>query len=282
MNDYIKSGEIAAKAREFGKKLCKENTLILEIAEKIEAKMLELGGKPAFPVDVSINHVAAHATPLENDKTKLKKGDLVKLDIGVHVNGAVTDTACTVEVSTNKCNNLIKASENALNEALKIVKPGVKVREIGKVIHDTIVKAGFSPIRNLSGHGLDKFEIHTKPTIPNYDNNDETKLEKDMIIAIEPFATTGIGEIIEGKPSNVYALIEKKPVRLNDARKILDFIEKEYKTLPFAARWLNKKFKNANFVLRVLEKEGIIKQYSQLPEKAKGNVSQAEHSLIVG
>ena len=278
---FEKAGKIAAEARAFGKSLCKENVLCLEIAEKIEGRMRELGGEPAFPVDVSINYIAAHASPLEHDTTRLKKGDVVKLDIGVHVEGCVVDTAVSVEVGSNNNIKLIEAVEVALENAIKIVKDGVKVSEIGKVIQETIMKYGFSPIKNLSGHGLKEYEVHAGLTIPNYDNGDKRELKEGMIVAIEPFATNGVGEVKEGKKSGVYGLIEKKPVRVQSARAVLEHIEKNFKTLPFAARWLNKKFKNINFLLRVLENEGIIKQYSQLPEKSKGIVSQAEHSMIV-
>jgi len=283
MEDFRKSGKIAAEAREYGKKLVKEGVKHLEIAEKIEAKIKELGGECAFPVDVSVNYVAAHDCPILDDDRIIKKGDLVLLDIGVHVNGAVTDTACTVEVGSRKNNKLIEASEEALKEAIKLVKPGVKIREIGKKIQEVIQRYGFSPIKNLSGHGVGLYEIHTDPTIPNFDNGDENKLEKGMIIAIEPFATTGQGKVTDGKPSGVYSLVFKKNIRDLFTRKILKFIEDNHKTLPFSTRSLVKEFGvRAKFALSNLEREGIIKQYNVLPEISKGLVSQAEHTLIVG
>ncbi len=279
LRDWIKAGEIAKEAREFGKKICKENMLHLDIAEKIENKIREIGGRPAFPVDVSINNIAAHATPMIGDKSVLTKGDLVKLDIGVHVNGCISDTAVTVEINSEKYSKLVKASEEALEEALKIVKAGIAVREIGRVIQQTITKNGFSPVRNLSGHGLELYEVHVNPTIPNYDNGDNTKLEVGQKIAIEPFATTGNGQVKDGKPAGIYALIEKKPTRVDSARKVLGYIEKEFKTLPFALRWI--KIPNAAFALKILERDGIIKQYTVLPEVSNGIVSQAEHTVIV-
>lgn len=279
MDNWEKSGKIAAEAREYGINLIKEGARTLEIAEKIEKKIFELGGRPAFPVDLSINHMAAHDCPLKDDTTVLKKGDLVKLDMGVSVGGCVTDTARTVEIGVNKYSKLIEASEEALKEAIKIVKPGVKIREIGRVIQNKIQSYGFSPIRNLSGHELGEYQVHAGLTIPNYDNGDERILEKGMKIAIEPFATTGEGRVIEGKPSGVFGLMGKKPIRDVNARKVLVFIEEEYKTLPFAARWLD--FPNINFILRILEKEGVIKQYTQLPEKGRGMVSQTEDSVVV-
>lgn len=281
--DFIKSGEIAKKAREYGKTLVKEGVKYIDIAEKIEAKITELGGKCGFPVDVSINNIAAHDCPLYKDERVIKKGDLVKLDIGVHINGAVTDTAITVEAGTDKWKKLIESSEKALDEAIKLVKPGVEVREIGKKIQQVIQSYGFSPVKNLSGHGIGEYEIHTGIIIPNYDNGDTKKLEKGMKIAIEPFSTTGVGKVIEGKDSEVYEAVNIKNTRDRFARELLVFISEEYKQLPFCSRWLVKKFGlKAKIALKLLERDGIIKQFKQLPEGSKGMVSQAEHSLIVG
>ena len=283
MDDYLKSGEICNKAREYGVSLLKEGAKFADIAEKIEAKIEELGGKPAFPIDIGIDYLAAHDSPKHNDERILKKGDVVKLDLGVHVNGAVTDTAVTVEIGTFKFKKLIECSEEALNNAVKIVKPGIKIREIGKIIQETIEKYGFSPIINLSGHGVDLYEVHAKPSIPNYDNKDNTTLSEGDVIAIEPFVTTGAGKIVEGKPSGIYELVDDKSIRDNNARKILEFVKEEYGRLPFSERWLIKKFGNiARLALLLLERDGIIKQFNILPEISKGQVAQAERTLIVG
>ncbi len=280
MNNWEKAGKITAEAREFGRKLVKENASTLEIAEKIENKIRELGGEPAFPVDVSIDHIAAHASPLINDESKLKKGDLVKLDLGASVDGYIGDSACTVEVGTKNHEKLIKAAEEALAEALKLVKPGVKVCEIGAAIQKKIEEYGYTPIHNLSGHEIKQYLLHGGLTVPNYDNGDQRELKKGMVVAIEPFATDGEGKVMEGKPAGIFSLEQIKPIRNVNARKVISYIQKKYKTMPFSARWL--KFPNINFILRILEKEGILKQYSQLPERRKGLVSQAEHTVEVG
>lgn len=279
--DFIESGKISAKARDHGKKMIKEGASVLEIAEAIESKMRELGGKPAFPVDVSIDGLAAHASPGPEDKTILQKGQLVKLDLGAHINGKVTDTAATVEVGTNKWAKLIEAVEKALENAEKLVKPGTEINEIGKIISETIISYGFKPITNLSGHGIGEFEVHTTPTIPNYDNGNKEKLTEGQTIAIEPFATIGVGLVKEGKGSGIYELVRKKPTRSPAVRKVLEHIEKEFNTLPFSLRWINH-LPNAKFALRILEQEGIIHQFAELPEKTNGITSQAEHSFMVG
>lgn len=282
MEDWEQSGKISAAAREYGRGLCVVGALVLDIAEKVEQKIIQLGGKPAFPVDVSINSLAAHVSPFPDETTALQKGDLVKLDLGAHINGHVTDTACTIEVGgTTKQRALIKATEDAVAAAIKVAQPGVAVNEVGRVVQEVIVAAGFTPVRNLSGHGVGLWEVHTAPTIPNYPSGDLRKLEAGVRIAIEPFATPGIGFVKDGKPSGVYAFVNERPVRMESARKLLTFIKQEYRTLPFSIRWV-KHFQNYRYLLGLLEKEGVIMQYPQLPEKSDALVSQAEHTIEIG
>ena len=281
MDTWEQAAKISAQAREYGKTLCVEGAKHLDIAEKVEGKIRELGGKPSFPVDISVNSMAAHASPFPNDLKVLEKGDIVKLDLGAHIDGHVTDTEITVEVGSNKHVKLIKAAADALQAAIDVVQPGVKLCQVGAAIEDVITSAGFQPIRNLSGHGLGLWNVHTAPTIPNYDNGDQTTLEAGQHIAIEPFATDGEGLIKEGKPAGIYGLVQLKPVRLDSARKLLQFIQKEYQTLPFSARWVQH-LSSANVALRILEKEGCIQQYTELPERSGGLVSQKEHTIEVG
>ncbi len=280
MNDWIKAGEIAKEAREYGRSLVIVGAKLLEVSEKIEDKIFELGGKPAFPAQLSINSTAAHYNAMIGDETEFKEGDLIKLDVGVHVNGAIGDTACTIDLGENSA--LVKASEDALAAAIELAKPGVEVREIGAAISKTIRDAGFSPIKNLGGHGLAPYSVHTSPSIPNFDNGDKTKLKDGEHIAIEPFATDGEGAVVEGAGSEIYLFKGKKPVRDMNSRKILVYIETEYNGLPFAKRWLTKKFKGVNMAFTLLERAGAIYQYPRLVEKKKGMVAQTEHSLIVG
>ncbi len=277
MKDFIKAGKIAKEAREYSKTIAKPGILLIELAEKIEKKIIELGARPAFPVNLSLNTIAAHYAPKQTDKTIFEKNDLLKIDIGVHVNGYIGDTAFTI--GNNK--ELIKASEDALKAASKIVAIGTELREIGKEINEAIKSHGFQPVINLSGHGLGYFQIHTTPSIPNFDNNDTTKLKDGDTIAIEPFATDGQGKVSEGGPSGIFRLVQAKPIRYNTSRKVLKFIQEEYNTLPFAERWITTKFSGGKFALLSLSRAGIIKEYSQLPESSKGLVSQAEHSFLI-
>ena len=277
--DYIKAGKISAEAIEYGKSLIKKGNSLLDATEKIEKKIFELGGKPAFPVQISCDDTAAHFCALE-DNSAIFENQVVSLDLGVHVNGAIGDTAYTIDLS-GKYSDLEKAAQKALEEALKIVDVGIELRQIGKAIQDTIISCGFNPVRNLSGHGLDIYNIHTSPTLPNFDNGDKTKLTKGMTFAIEPFATTGSGIVGEKGHPTIFMVQRKRNARSPITREILKEIE-TYEGLPFAERWLTKKFgAKANFALRELIQLGTIHQFPPLAETSNGIVSQAEHSVLI-
>lgn len=278
--DYIKAGEIAAKALKYGAELIKPGASWSEVADKIEAKIHELGGEIAFPAQMSLNDVAAHYIPVLGGDVVFKD-EVVCLDVGVHVNGFVGDNACTVDLG-GKNSELVKSSREALNAALELVKPGVEIRKIGAKIHEVITGYGFSPVRNLSGHGLGEYKIHTRPSIPNYDNGDKTKLIEGQVIAIEPFASDGAGIIYESGNPNIFILGNKKPVRNIMTRAVLKEIEK-FKGLPFTLRWLVDKLGEAKvkFAIREMINLRMLDQYPPLKDKNHGLVSQAEHTIIV-
>jgi methionyl aminopeptidase len=275
---WEKAGKITAEALEYGKSLVKTDALLLDVAEKIEQKIISLGGMPAFPVNISMNHIAAHYTPEINDTLKFND-EIVKLDIGVHVDGCIGDSAVTVDLSKQN-SDLVKASENALNSALKLATPGTKLRIIGEAINSEITSLGFQPIVNLSGHSLDVYNLHAGLTVPNFDNGDNTELEEGMTIAVEPFATNGSGMIVDTSNPNIFSFYQKKPVRSIYARTFLQQTV-QYKELPFAKRWVKMPLLQLNLALKELVNLSVLNQYPPLVEQKKGLVSQAEHSLIV-
>ncbi|MEM4267549.1 MAG: type II methionyl aminopeptidase [Candidatus Woesearchaeota archaeon] len=279
-SDWIVAGRIAAQVREFSKPLISKGASILEIADKIEAKIRELGAKPAFPVNLSINDVAAHYTPVMDDPLVLDD-QVIKVDIGVVYNGAIGDTAYTVDIS-GKYSDLVRASEEALNNVVREIHPDITLGEIGRIIQETIQSYGYSPIRNLCGHGLGINSVHQKPSIPNYDSGDVSKLKIGSCFAIEPFATNGRGLIKESIGAMIFSQIASKPVRSQNARQLFSDIYK-YNGLPFATRWFKDTYTEAklNLGLRELRLAGNIRDYPPLTEISKGIVSQAEHSFFV-
>jgi methionyl aminopeptidase len=276
----IQAGEIAKKVKEYARSIVKKDMPLLEIAEKIESEIIKLGGKIAFPTNLSINEIAAHYTPSHNDETKAN--GLLKVDMGVHIDGWIADFTFSIDLENSSENKkLIEASEKALKNAIEKVKSEKSLGEIGKAVQDTIESYGFSPIINLTGHEMNEYELHSGIAILNIENKNSDKLEKGLY-AIEPFATNGSGKIYEGKPSGIYQLIDNKNIRSNGARIILNYIGEEYRTLPFCSRWLVKKFGvKTLFALKQLEENGNIHQYPQLVEVSKGKVAQSEDTILI-
>ena len=278
---WIEIGRLGKEVYEYAQTLIKPKARALDIVEKIEDYVKKKGIKFSFPVNISSDEVAAHFTPLSGDGSSI--GDLVKLDMGLMKEGYICDMSRTFDLTPDKrYEKLIRASSEALQKAIETIKDEVKLREVGRAIEETITSHGFNPVRNLCGHQLKRYVLHAGLSIPNYDNKDERKLEENKVFAVEPFATSGVGEVKDGGPSGIYNLSLKKPIRDAMARKILEFIEIEYKTLPFSSRWIVKEFgSRALFSLKLLEKEGILHQYTKLVEKSGKPVSQAEHTVLV-
>lgn len=278
---YIEAGRIAAQALEFGRGLVKPGVRILDVAERVEARIVELGGSPAFPVNISFDGTAAHYTPAPDDET-LFDDQVVKLDVGAHVDGCVGgDTAMTIDLS-GKYSDLVKASREALEAAMKVVQVGVTLGEIGREIEQAIGSYGFRPVRNLSGHGIGEWSVHGPPSIPNVDTGDDTALEKGMTVAIEPFASTGAGVVHDKGNPFIHSVTGRKPVRNIVTRQVLKRIS-GYNGLPFATRWLTKEFPmfKVNVAMKDLDQLGILKSYAPLVDKDNGIISQAEHSFYI-
>lgn len=281
-----KAGEIHKKVVAYAKEIVKPGMKMLDLANKIDEKILELGAKPAFPVNLSIDEQAAHCTPTVGDET-LASG-LLKIDIGLQIDGYVADGAFSVDLEDSDENKkIIEAAEAGLKAALEIVKVGVTLGEVGKNVQEAIKivgeRAGLDlvPIKNLTGHQIKQYDLHAGLNVPNYASGQEIELEEG-VYAIEPFATNGLGRVKDGKPSGIYRIQGDGNVRDNFAREVLNFIDDEYQTLPFCSRWIVRKFGSRGLLaLRMIEQAGILHQYLQLIEEGKGKVAQAEHTVIL-
>lgn len=275
LEKYREAGRILKIVRDEAVEMVTVGNSLLKVAEFVENKTIELGGRPAFPCNISRNEEAAHATPKAGDTDVFGK-DMVKLDLGVHVDGYIADAAVTIDLSGNS--DLVKAAEDALAAAVDIARPGVTTGKIGAAIEASIKGYGLNPIMNLTGHGLSQYEAHDEPAVPNRHVDGGIVLKEGDVFAIEPFATNGVGLIHDGNWSEIYSLIRKKPVRLPAVRNVLRQAE-QYKELPFAKRWLDSD--KLEFALIQLEKAGILHSYPVLVEISGGFVAQAEHTIIV-
>jgi len=282
---YIRAGKIAASARNYSADLIKPGISFLEVANKIEAKITKEGAGLAFPVNISVNELAAHYSPRHDDKLIFKKGDVVKIDVGTHIDGYIADTAITVEVDTNRYSDMIKASSDALDVAIDMIQDDVEISLIGKKIQETIESYGYKPINNLTGHSLEQYSLHSGISIPNVsDMFNKSKAEEGSVFAIEPFATNGVGRVVSGRGSNIYLCkksLRSHLARDNRSRIYFNKIKSQFKTLPFAQRWCEKSFNNSDVILRRLTFLGLLNHYPQLVEAGDGIVTQKEHTVII-
>ena len=283
---YHLAGKIAGESRDYGLGLIRSGVKLLDVAEKVEAKINEKGAKPSFPVNISLNEVAAHYSPRFDDKLVFKKGDVVKLDVGTHIDGYIADTAATIEVGTKKYNDMIKASDEGLKTAIEIIGPDVELSKLGKAVQETIKNHGFKPIDNLTGHSLKRYVLHSGMSVPSVpDVLNKSKPQIGDVLAIEPFATDGAGHVIAGGGSNIFLCnksLRSRIVRDNRAKIWHNRLMKNFRTLPFAQRWASNIFeKNTDMVLNRLCFLGMLRHYPQLIEQKKGIVTQKEHTVII-
>ena len=278
---YRRAGKLLAGVREHARSLVKPGVPLLEIAEAVEELIVQKGAKPAFPCNVSVNEIAAHYSPPANDDTTIKEGDMVKVDVGAHLDGYIADTAFTV--ATGAGQELVEAVERALEAAIGAVKPGIDIGEIGRVVEEVAGTAGFKPIRNLTGHGLARWNLHAGLTVPNVQEETGQRLEVGNVIALEPFVTDGAGYVEDQQRAYIFRYSYDRPVRLRMARLLLKDVKRDYDGLPFAERWLSKRMSKLRLelTLRELVNVGALQPYHVLAERAGSKVAQAEHTVIV-
>jgi methionyl aminopeptidase len=281
LENYQKAGKIAAEVLSYGETLIKKDALVVDIVEKMEKKIFSLKAKPAFPVNISINDMAAHWHPVINDKAIVKEEDYVKLDVGVHVDGYIGDTAKTIRIAGK--DDLIICSEKMLEKALVMFKPGTTIGDIGETIENVAKEFKFNPIINLSGHSLDRFDVHAGMTIPNVKTDSKYQLREDEVYAIEPFCTSGNGYVKDSGSPLIFRWIVDRPTRLIEARKILDLARERFEKLPFAKRWIQKEISplKVELALKELVAVNALYGYQPLREVSGRPVAQSEHTVIV-
>ncbi len=279
MNEYqSKASSIAIQVKKYAREQAKLGLNFKDYAELIENKIKELGGKPAFPVNLSENEIAAHYTPHLNEEKVITKEMVLKVDIGVEVNGWLVDYAITIDF-TGENNDLVDASFEALEKAVSLVKPGVDVGYIGGVIQEVIEGYGFKPIENLCGHSVEENNLHAGIEFPNVKREAVYELKEGDVFAIEPFTSTGRGYITDSEYCDIYSLISDKPIRNPVSRKLLDVIKKDYEFTPFCSRWLG--IEEYSIGLRELVRNGNLEAHNVLVEEKGSKVSQFETTLIV-
>lgn len=279
---YIKAGKIARQTlnyiyNEVSSKLYID---VLEVAEKAENYIIRNGGKPAFPCNIGFNAIAAHYTPLTKEVIEFREG-LLKIDVGVHVDGYIADTAITISRG-REFHEIVRINKKVLEDVISMIAPGKKLGELGGFIENQVTKLGYKVIRNLSGHLIDRYNLHAGKNFPNVREFFSQSLKEGEVYAIEPFITFsyGSGEVYGGRIVTIYSLSKSKKLKDKTLEKFKKYILNNYGPLPFTPRWLEKK-ENILEIINQLHKKGILKGYPVLIESKGAPVSQFEHTVIV-
>lgn len=278
-----RSGFISATAREHGKKLIVPGARMADIAVEVERVILDMGGKPAFPAQLSRNHIAAHYCSSPDDASLIQPDDIVKLDLGAQVDGYVTDNAVTVDLRDGPDSLLVAASRMALDNAISVMGPGASITEIGQQVESTAKALGFNPIYNLTGHGVARFVIHCAPSIPNYPDTKAGRLKPNQTIACEPFVCTGKGYIEVSGKAEVFMLRRDIRPKDNVPAEIIEAVGFT-EGLPFARRQLLAVLKTPKAIeeaLKLLKRKSLLDEYPPLCEKPGVRVAQTEHTIFI-
>lgn len=275
LDDWRRAGRIAGQARELGLRLARPGTARRELAEQIEAFIRDQGAEPAFPTNLSRNWEAAHYTPSETDTELLVPGDLLKVDVGAHIGGAIADTAGTVEVGeTHRHDRLVKAVRDAVDAGIQAVRPGGSVDAVSRSIERAIHAQGYKPVVDLTGHTIESYVLHAGKSIPSVGGYSTASLEEGEIVAIEPFVTNGEGHIEDGPFGNIVRF------RADPGNKdpVLARAFARFRTLPFTTRWVADPEEKA----ALKRARRLLQTYPVFIETGRGWVAQAEHTVLVG
>ena len=278
------SGKILRESREEIRKFVREDMPIIQVCEKAESLIREKGGKPAFPCNVSINEVAAHYTSPPNDEKRIPENAVVKVDMGVHVDGYVTDTACTVCFNPEH-RNMQMAAEHALAAAIESIHGDMATSQIGVIIEKNIKNLGFKPISNLTGHSVGRYLIHAGTSIPNVTQISFGKVKTGRVYAIEPFVTVpdAVGRVENSPEVTIFRLVKVKSVKNVYAKKLLKYMDENFRTLPFAERWLKGVIPENQYreAFKELFKRKAVMGYPVFVEVSRKPVTQAEHTVFL-
>ena len=275
LDRWREASRIAAKARDLGLRLAVPGARLREIADSVESFIRSQGAAPAFPANLSRNVEAAHFTPAPSDATTLVEGDLLKVDVGAHLDGAISDTADTIEVGgTHRFDHLIRAAREGRAAGIAHVRAGGAVDEVSRAIAEAIRARGVKPVVDLTGHSIERYLLHAGKSIPNVPGATTATFEEGEVIAIEPFATNGMGSIGNGPFGNIVRFRRDPGASDPSVARLFD----RFRTLPFATRWVVGP-----------EEEGALKRarrflqtYPVFVERGGGMVAQAEHTVLVG
>ncbi|KAL8658519.1 MAG: hypothetical protein Q9226_000932 [Calogaya cf. arnoldii] len=305
LEEYRHGAEVHRQVRQWAQMNIKPGQSLTEIAEGIEDGVRALTGHQGleegdnlkggmgFPTGLSLNHCAAHFTPNAGNKTILQKEDVLKVDFGVHINGRIVDSAFTMAFDP-VYDNLLAAAKDATNAGVREAGIDVRMSDIGAAIQEAMesyeMELGGQTlpvkcIRNLNGHDIIQYSIHGRKSVPIVKGGDQTKMDEGETFAIETFGSTGKGYVRDDMETSHYAKkadAPNVPLRVSSARTLLSSISKNFGTLPFCRRYLDR-LGHEKYLLGLnnLVSNGIVEAYPPLCDVKGSHTAQFEHTILL-
>ncbi|XXH01532.1 hypothetical protein Hte_007892 [Hypoxylon texense] len=305
LSDYRQAAEAHRQVRQWAQKSIKPGQKLIDIADGIEDSVRRLVGHDGlsegdaiiagmgFPTGLNLDAIAAHYSPNAGDKTVLQQNNVMKVDIGIHVNGRIVDSAFTMSFDP-MYDNLLAAVKDATNTGVREAGIDVRLGELGGLIQETMesyeceingTTYPIKAIRGLCGHTILPYSIHGTKSVPAVKTSDMTKMEEGDVFAIETFGTTGTGHVYDQGEVSHYALRSDAPkvdLRLSSAKSLLNTIKKNFSTIPFCRRYLDRIGQEKYLLgLNNLVKAGIVEDYPPLVDKKGSYTAQFEHTILL-
>lgn len=199
-----RAGQVVREVLELVRAMVKPGATTLDLERAAEAKLIELGAKPAFKgyhgfpacLCTSVNSEVVHGIP--SSKRVLKDGDIVSIDCGAVLDGYYGDAAITVPVGEKidpTTARLLEVTEKSLHSAISTMRPGATLGDVGAAVQRVVEAEGFSVVRDFVGHGIG-VHMHEDPQVPNFGEPGRgMKLKAGMVLAIEPMVNVGAADV---------------------------------------------------------------------------------------
>ncbi|CAH2075201.1 unnamed protein product, partial [Iphiclides podalirius] len=293
------AAEAHRQTRKYIREWIKPGMTMIQICEELEATARRLIGEDglkaglAFPTGCSRNHCAAHYTPNTGDNTVLEYDDVVKIDFGTHINGRIIDCAFTLHFNP-RYDPLVKGVQEATEAGIKASGVDVRLCDVGAAVQEVMESHEVEldgqvyqvkPIRNLNGHSIGPYRIHAGKTVPIVKGGETTRMEENEFYAIETFGSTGRGQVHDDMDCSHYMKNFDQtfvPLRLQSSKQLLNLINKNFGTLAFCKRWLERAGASRYaMALKDLCDKGVVEAYPPLCDIKGCYTAQYEHTILL-
>mmetsp|Transcript_40461 Transcript_40461/g.89906 ORF Transcript_40461/g.89906 Transcript_40461/m.89906 type:complete len:391 (+) Transcript_40461:54-1226(+) len=282
---------------------CGDNLINKEVEKIFKGKLIEKG--VAFPTCVSVNSTVGHFSPASDDTTTVKDGDIVKIDLGVHIDGFISTQAQTVVVQAGdaaikgRAADVIAAARTAYEAALRLIRPGKKVSDVAGPLQKIVEAYGCNLVEGVMSHQMKQFIIDGNKCVLNKPSPEhkveDAEFAENEVYAIDIVVSTGDGKtkVLDEKETTVYkrALDMEYQLKLKASRAVFSEINRRFPAMPFTVRALvegvekDDKSKELAKQLKLGMVEclnhGLLHPYPVLHEKSGELVAQVKHTVLL-